>query len=134
MKKIIKLTENDLINLVKKIIKEQIVTPKPYVVIGGVTYKNKKLTTKRKVERFLEYSFPTDLGLDSIYLKHIKQTDVDSMLNYVARTGGDFKNSNGYTKLITYFKDIKGPLEKFNEKISQFVKMQYSAANLTVSI
>ena len=44
MKKIIKLTENDLINLVKKIIKEQIVTPKPYVVIGGVTYKNKKLT------------------------------------------------------------------------------------------
>ena len=104
MKKIIKLTENDLINLVKKIIKEQIVTPKPYVVIGGVTYKNKKLTTKRKVERFLEYSFPTDLGLDSIYLKHIKQTDVDSMLNYVARTGGDFKNSNGYTKLITYFK------------------------------
>ena len=134
MKKIIKLTENDLINLVKKIIKEQIVTPKPYVVIGGVTYKNKKLTTKRKVERFLEYSFPTDLGLPSEYLKHIKQTDVDSMLNYVARTGGDFKNSNGYQNLITYFKDIKGPLEIFNNKLSQFVKMQYSAANLTISI
>jgi hypothetical protein len=129
MKKIIKLTENDLINLVKKVIKEQgTKMPSPDLVIGGVTYKNKNLTTKGKVEAFLEYSFPNDLMLTSNYLKHIKQTDVDSMLNFVAKTGSTFNNSNGYQNLISYFKDIKGPLETFNNKLSQFVKKQYLKA------
>lgn len=128
MKKIIKLTENDLINLVKKVIKEQGVLPKPELVIGGVTFKNKNLTTKSKVEAFLEYNFPTDLGLESKYLKFIKQTDVDGMLNYVAKTGSPFNNSKGYESLMMWFKDLPEPTKILNNKIAQFVKKQYLKA------
>jgi hypothetical protein len=129
MKKIIKLTENDLINLVKKVIKEQgTKVPAPDLVIGGVTFKNKNLTTKSKVEAFLDYSFPNDLMLMSNYLKHIKQTDIDSMLNFVAKTGSPFNNSNGYKTLSMWFKDLPEPTKILNNKLSQFVKKQYLKA------
>ena len=128
MKKIIKLTENDLINLVKKVIKEQGVLTKPELVIGGVTFKNKNLRTKPKVEAFLEYNFPTDLGLESKYLKFIKQTDVDGMLNYVAKTGSPFNYSKGYENLMMFFKDLKEQSKTLNDKLAHFVKKQYLKA------